>query len=261
MQKGAVAGGHPPLPADDVELPEARHPGQRVAAALLPAPGPDPRHRADRLRQVDDPGLHDRPHQHRAAGPHRHDRGPDRVFLHAQKGPHQPARALRRHPVLRQRPPLGPARGPGRRPGRRDARPGDGRGDPARRRDRPPDLLHPPHELGPRDDLPDHRHLPAPVPDPGPDHAVDDAWRPSSPRPSCPRADGKGRVLAMEILIPNPAIRNLIRENKLHQIYRPCSSPRKNSGCRRSTSPWPTSISAARSPWTWPCASRPFPRS
>jgi twitching motility protein PilT len=33
-----------------------------------------------------------------------------------------------------------------------------------------------------------------------------------------PRADGKGRVLAMEILIPNSAIRNLIRENKLHQI-------------------------------------------
>ncbi len=34
-----------------------------------------------------------------------------------------------------------------------------------------------------------------------------------------PRSDGKGRVLAVEILIPNPAIRNLIRENKLHQIY------------------------------------------
>ena len=34
-----------------------------------------------------------------------------------------------------------------------------------------------------------------------------------------PRADGKGRALAMEILIPNAAIRNLIRENKLHQIY------------------------------------------
>jgi len=34
-----------------------------------------------------------------------------------------------------------------------------------------------------------------------------------------PRADGKGRVLAMEILILNTAIRNLIRENKLHQIY------------------------------------------
>ena len=34
-----------------------------------------------------------------------------------------------------------------------------------------------------------------------------------------PRADGKGRVLALELLIPNPAIRNLIRENKIHQIY------------------------------------------
>jgi twitching motility protein PilT len=34
-----------------------------------------------------------------------------------------------------------------------------------------------------------------------------------------PRADGRGRVLAMEILIPNAAIRNLIREDKIHQIY------------------------------------------
>jgi twitching motility protein PilT len=34
-----------------------------------------------------------------------------------------------------------------------------------------------------------------------------------------PRADGNGRVLACEILIPNPAVRNLIRENKIHQIY------------------------------------------
>jgi twitching motility protein PilT len=34
-----------------------------------------------------------------------------------------------------------------------------------------------------------------------------------------PRGDGKGRALAMEVLIPNPAIRNLIRENKIHQIY------------------------------------------
>jgi len=34
-----------------------------------------------------------------------------------------------------------------------------------------------------------------------------------------PRASGKGRVLATEILIPNSAIRNLIREDKIHQIY------------------------------------------
>jgi twitching motility protein PilT len=34
-----------------------------------------------------------------------------------------------------------------------------------------------------------------------------------------PKADNRGRVLAMEILIPNSAIRNLIREDKVHQIY------------------------------------------
>jgi twitching motility protein PilT len=34
-----------------------------------------------------------------------------------------------------------------------------------------------------------------------------------------PRASGSGRALAMEILVPNPAIRNLIREDKIHQIY------------------------------------------
>ncbi len=30
---------------------------------------------------------------------------------------------------------------------------------------------------------------------------------------------GGGRVLAVEVMIPNPAIRNLIREDKVHQIY------------------------------------------
>jgi len=34
-----------------------------------------------------------------------------------------------------------------------------------------------------------------------------------------PRAGGKGRALAMEILVPSSAIRNLIREDKVHQIY------------------------------------------
>lgn len=34
-----------------------------------------------------------------------------------------------------------------------------------------------------------------------------------------PKKTGGGRVLAIEILIPNPAIRNLIREDKIHQIY------------------------------------------
>src|ERR1700687_4394187 len=34
-----------------------------------------------------------------------------------------------------------------------------------------------------------------------------------------PRSDGKGRVLAVEVMSPNAAIRNLIREEKIHQIY------------------------------------------
>ncbi|HKR01304.1 MAG TPA: type IV pilus twitching motility protein PilT [Pyrinomonadaceae bacterium] len=34
-----------------------------------------------------------------------------------------------------------------------------------------------------------------------------------------PKAGGQGRAMALEILVPNPAIRNLIREDKVHQIY------------------------------------------
>ena len=34
-----------------------------------------------------------------------------------------------------------------------------------------------------------------------------------------PRASGQGRCLAIEVMVPNPAIRNLIREDKIHQLY------------------------------------------
>jgi twitching motility protein PilT len=34
-----------------------------------------------------------------------------------------------------------------------------------------------------------------------------------------PKASGKGRALALEVMIPNAAIRNLIREDKVHQVY------------------------------------------
>ena len=34
-----------------------------------------------------------------------------------------------------------------------------------------------------------------------------------------PRRVGRGRVLALEVLVMNPAIRNLIREDKIHQMY------------------------------------------
>ena len=34
-----------------------------------------------------------------------------------------------------------------------------------------------------------------------------------------PTADGSGRTIACEVLVPTPAVRNLIREGKTHQIY------------------------------------------
>ncbi len=34
-----------------------------------------------------------------------------------------------------------------------------------------------------------------------------------------PRKDARGRMLAMEILVATPAVRNMIREEKVHQIY------------------------------------------
>jgi twitching motility protein PilT len=35
----------------------------------------------------------------------------------------------------------------------------------------------------------------------------------------CKTADGRGRVAAVEVMVATPAIRNLIREGKTHQIY------------------------------------------
>jgi twitching motility protein PilT len=34
-----------------------------------------------------------------------------------------------------------------------------------------------------------------------------------------PTADGQGRTVAAEVLVPTPGVRNLIREGKIHQIY------------------------------------------
>ncbi|NLY94361.1 MAG: type IV pilus twitching motility protein PilT [Myxococcales bacterium] len=45
-----------------------------------------------------------------------------------------------------------------------------------------------------------------------------------------PRSDGPGRVMACEIMVPNYAIRNLIRENKIHQIYAAMQTGQGSSG-------------------------------
>jgi len=45
-----------------------------------------------------------------------------------------------------------------------------------------------------------------------------------------PKASGIGRVLALEIMIPNAAIRNLVREDKLHQVYGMMQAGKEKSG-------------------------------
>ncbi len=44
------------------------------------------------------------------------------------------------------------------------------------------------------------------------------------------RSNGPGRALAMEIMIPNSAIRNLIREDKVHQLYSQMQTGQNDSG-------------------------------
>ncbi len=45
-----------------------------------------------------------------------------------------------------------------------------------------------------------------------------------------PRAGAPGRVLALEVMVPNPAIKNLIREDKVHQIYSLMQTGQAGSG-------------------------------
>ncbi len=45
-----------------------------------------------------------------------------------------------------------------------------------------------------------------------------------------PKANGQGRVLVLEVLVPTPAIRNLIREDKLHQVYGMMQAGKERSG-------------------------------
>ena len=45
-----------------------------------------------------------------------------------------------------------------------------------------------------------------------------------------PKASGKGRALCLELMIPNSAIRNLVREDKIHQIYSAMQSGQEKVG-------------------------------
>jgi twitching motility protein PilT len=47
-----------------------------------------------------------------------------------------------------------------------------------------------------------------------------------------PKIGGQGRAMAMEILVPNAAVRNLIREDKIHQIYSAMQSGQEKYGAQ-----------------------------
>src|ERR1051326_599061 len=47
-----------------------------------------------------------------------------------------------------------------------------------------------------------------------------------------PKIGGQGRAMAMEILVPNSAVRNLIREDKIHQIYSAMASGQEKYGAQ-----------------------------
>src|SRR5438105_4190277 len=47
-----------------------------------------------------------------------------------------------------------------------------------------------------------------------------------------PRASGEGRVMALEIMLPNPAVRHLIRTDKIHSIYSVMVTGQEEHGMR-----------------------------
>jgi twitching motility protein PilT len=45
-----------------------------------------------------------------------------------------------------------------------------------------------------------------------------------------PKANGQGRVVSLEVLVPTPGIRNLIREDKIHQVYSAMQTGQEKAG-------------------------------
>ena len=152
---------------------------------------PDPRHRENRLRQVDDARRRHRCDQQRAEGPHPHHRGPDRVRASAQAVLDEPTRGRRAQPVVRRRAALRLARGSRRDPRRRAPRPRDDEHRDDGRRDGRARHGHTAHERCSGDDRPRRQHLPVRQAGPRPQHAVDFAARHRIA--AAPQAEGRHR--------------------------------------------------------------------
>ena len=64
-----------------------------------------------------------------------------------------------------------------------------------------------------------------------------------------PRAGGPGRVLVAEVMVPNPAIRNLIREARLHQVYSQMQVGQPEFGMQTFTRRWRRRWRSGLLPW------------
>jgi twitching motility protein PilT len=217
MQRGAVAGAFRTIPFkiltfDELGLPpvvaELREQAERTGA----------RDGSDRLRQVDDARGDDRQDQLRAALPHHHGRGPDRVPAPAQALGRQPARggadtegfkqALKY--VLRQDPDVvlvGEMR---------DLETIEAALTISETGHLVFATLHTNSAISTInriiDVFPPHQQ-------PQIRAKLSFVLQGVISQQLLPRHNAPGRVLALEVLVPNQAIRNLIREDKVHQIY------------------------------------------
>ena len=198
---------------EELGLPPALHELTEQSAR------PRARHRPDRLRQVDDARGADRRDQPHARRAHPHDRGPDRVRAPAQALHRQPARDRRRRDELRR----GAARrappGPRRDPPRRDARPRDDLDRADRRRDRPPRLRHAAHAERAR-----RRSTASSTSSRRRSRSRSASSSPARSRASSPRRCSRpptARAVSprSRSSFPDDAVRNLIRQAKVEQIY------------------------------------------
>ena len=132
-----------------------------VSRAGRGAPRARPRHRRDRLGEVDDPRRDRQLDQPQPAAAHRHDRGSDRVRARRLGLHRQPARGRARHRVVHGGAPARAAPGPGRDPDRRASRRGVRQGGAPGGRVGPLRPLHDAHDRRRRDDRPARRVLSA----------------------------------------------------------------------------------------------------
>jgi twitching motility protein PilT len=170
------------------------------------------------LGQVHHAGGHGQLPQRNRVRPHPDGGRPDRVRARIQKVPDQPARGRAHDAELCRRAQVGAARRPGRHPGGRNARPGNHPPGHDRGRNRPPGVWHL-HtssaaktidriiDVFPAEEKEMVRAM------------LSESLQAVISQTLCKTKDGQGRVAAHEIMLGTSAIRNLIREAKVAQMY------------------------------------------